>query len=139
MPVAQWLILVMGLSTITPDSSACTTDDRGDMYANGAGGLASSGGAGGFGSLGPNSSQAGGTGHGAVSGGGATDPGESGWRPESWPTGDHSVQVNSPTVTDSPSDTAGITHGLAGIRLPAGERPSASCVRLGVHIPYAKH
>jgi len=96
------------------------------MYAN-TSGLASSNGAGGFGSLGPNSGQAGGTSHGTVSGGGATDPGDSGWRPEGWPTGDHSVQVNSPTATDSPGETAGITHGPAGMRLPAGEHPVSHC------------
>lgn len=110
MPVAQWLILVMGLSTITPDSaSGSNSSDRGDMYANGAGGLSSAGGV--FGS-GPHSGQAGGTGHGTVSGSGSVDASDSGW-PE--------VQVNTSTGTDSPGDTAGTTHGPAGMRLPAGK------------------
>ena len=110
MPVAQWLILVMGLSTITPDSAnGSDSSDRGDMYPNGAGGVSSPGGV--FGS-GPHSGQASGAGHGAVSGIGSMDSSDSGWT---------ETQANSSTGIDSPGDTAGTTHGPAGMRLPAGK------------------
>eukprot|EP01043_Picozoa_sp_COSAG02_P019202 COSAG02_NODE_918_length_15945_cov_5.640752_5_plen_167_part_00 len=113
MPVAQWLILVMGLSTITPDSaSGSNSSDRGDMFANGAGGLSSTGGV--FGS-GLHSGQTGSTG--AV--GGSMDASDSSWT---------DVQVSASNGTDSPGDTAVTTHGPAGMRLPAGKHRRAQPV-----------
>ena len=114
MPVAQWLILVMGLSTITPDSgSQPNSSDSGERYSNGAGGLSSTGG-GGFGS----GFHAGSIGHGIVNGSGGADANDS-----SWTGGDHSAHVNNSTGVDGQGDTAAASHGPAGIRLPAGESP----------------
>lgn len=116
MPVAQWLILVMGLSTITPDSgsgpNSSAHGDAGAMYVNGTGGLPSGGG---FGPGSHLSQHAGGTGQGTAGGVGmdAND--------HSWTSGDYSAQVSS-TATDNASDTpsTGNAHGPAGMRLPAG-------------------
>ena len=128
MPVAQWLILVMGLSTITPDSGSSLSsehgsgvggDDNGSMNgANGAGGHLAAAGIG-FGSGSHLGQQAAaGNGQGAVgSGGGIVDVGDS-----SWVGGDsHAGQAIGTPTADSVGDTAAGGTGPAGLRLPAGE------------------